>query len=156
MSSVIAFGTDHSAFHHYEEIISYIKKAKPSVSVVHCGCYSADSMDYPDVAVEVAQTVASGKAYAGILICGSGIGVSIAANKVDGIRAALCHDVTTAQLSRKHNNANIMCAGVRTSGLLIIEEMIHAFLNEEYTKDPRHEQRIKKITEVEKLQTTKS
>lgn len=147
---VIAFGTDHSAFKDQGEIESYIKKVNPEIQVLHCGCHSAASMDYPDVATTVAEAVASGKAAAGVLICGSGIGVSLAANKIPGVRAALCHDITTARLAREHNNANIICAGCRTSGLLVIEEMIKVFLTEKFSEGTRHKQRIGKICGLEK------
>lgn len=146
---IVALGTDHSGFNDHQEIMSYIKSADPTIDVVHYGCHSTQSMDYPDVAVTVAEAVASGKVDFGILICGTGIGVSLAANKVPGVRAALCHDVTTAKLARQHNNANILCAGIRTSGLLEIEEMIHAFLNEPFTYDERHQRRINKIHDTE-------
>lgn len=147
---VIAFGTDHSAFKDQGDIESYIKKVDPEIQVLHCGCHSAASTDYPDVATAVAAAVASGKAVAGVLICGTGIGMSLAANKIPGIRAALCHDITTARLAREHNNANIICAGARTSGLLVIEEMIKVFLTEKFSEGTRHTQRIRKLCELEK------
>lgn len=147
---VIAYGTDHAAFQQQAEIESYIKKVDPNIQVLHCGCHSGASMDYPDVVTTVAEAVASGKASAGVLICGTGIGVSIAANKVPGIRAALCHDITTVQLCRDHNNANILCAGVRTTGLLIIEQMIKIFLTENFPDAPNHRRRINKISSMEK------
>lgn len=147
---VIAFGSDHTAFKRHDDLVGYIKKVDPTIQVLHCGCYSAEKMDYPEVAVKVAEAVASGKASAGILICGTGIGVSIAANKVPGVRAALCHDLTTARLCREHNNANILCAGIRTCGPLVLEQMIHAFLADPFPVNAHHERRIGKITGVER------
>lgn len=145
----IAFGSDHAAYRDHAWLQAAIKAALPDAEIINFGPHTADPVDYPDVAQLVAQAVASGKCTAGILVCGSGIGVSIAANKVPGVRAALCHDVTTAELSRLHNNANIMCAGVRTTGSLIIEQMISVFLKTSFTHDPRHEKRIQKMTALE-------
>ncbi len=111
------------------------------------GCFTTDSVDYPKVAEEVAKVVASdGKL--GLLICGSGMGMSIAANKVKGIRAAVVSDVTAARLARQHNDANILCLGARLIGTEVAKEICEVFYSTPFLKD-RHEKRVKQIGELE-------
>jgi len=111
------------------------------------GCYTADPVDYPDIAKKVAERVAKGDFERGILICDTGIGMSIAANKVKGIRAALCHDAFSARRARQHNDANILClgAGRRQEG---IAEIVQAYLSTEF-EDGRHQRRVDKIKAME-------
>src|SRR5262249_11460837 len=113
------------------------------------GTHSQDTVDYPDYAIEVASAVADGKADLGILICGSGIGMEIAANKVPGIRAALAWNQETARLSRSHNDANILAVGYRTTPPETIRQIVHTFLTTEF-EGGRHQQRVEKITSLEK------
>jgi ribose 5-phosphate isomerase B len=117
--------------------------------VVDMGPDSADRVDYPDYAEKVARAVARERESHGILICGTGIGMSIAANKIDGIRAAHCHDYYTAQMARAHNDANILCFGERVSGPGVIESMIDAFVSTPF-EGGRHEGRVAKIMALEK------
>ncbi len=113
------------------------------------GTTSEDSVDYPDYAEKVALGVAGGAADRGVLVCGSGIGMSIAANKVPGIRAALAWNEETARLSREHNDANIVAVGARTTPFETIDTIIRTFMTTEFS-DGRHQQRIRKIAQIEK------
>jgi len=106
------------------------------------------SVDYPDFAHRVAQAVAGGEADLGILICGTGIGMSMSANRHRGVRAALCHDAFTAEMSRRHNDANVLCLGARVTGLGVAEQMVSIFLDTDF-ESGRHQRRIEKI-EIER------
>ena len=112
------------------------------------GCYTADSMDYPDIAFPTAQAVASGEFERGILICGTGIGVSICANKVKGIRCALCSDVVSAELTRQHNDSNVLAMGGRIIGVEVAKAIVKTWLATEFTGG-RHQRRIDKISACE-------
>ena len=112
------------------------------------GTYSDDSCDYPDYAGPAAKAVASGKCDKGVVVCGTGIGVSITANKVDGIRCALCHDVFSAKATRAHNDTNMLAMGQRVIGEGLALEILHAWLETEY-EGGRHDQRIKKMMAYE-------
>lgn len=138
----IAIGGDHAAVDQKAEIIRYLESE--GYSVINFGTDSYDSVDYPDYAVKVANDVANGNSDKGILICGSGIGVSIAANKVKGIRAALCYNEETAKLARQHNNANIICYGARFIEVDSAKKLIDNFLTTEF-EGGRHENRVNKI-----------
>lgn len=142
----IAFGCDHAGIEIKDKLISFIKSL--GNEVIDCGTDSAASCDYPDFALKVAENVASKKADKGILICGTGIGMSIAANKVKGIRAAVCWSKDTAKLISQHNNANIMCAGARIADVDEICSWIKIFFETEF--ETRHEKRINKISQIEK------
>ena len=138
----IAIGSDHAGFNLKESI-------KPTIvqlghSYEDFGCNDNSSVDYPDFAFAVADAVAQGKFDRGILICGSGIGMSIVANKVPGIRAALCHDTFTAKGCRKHNDANILCMGERVIGTGLADEIVTAYLNSEF-EGGRHAVRLEKM-----------
>ena len=140
----IAIGSDHAGFSLKKTIIDYL--TDKGIQVDDCGTYSEESTDYPDYAAKVAKTVASDDSYAGILICGTGIGISIAANRFKGVRAALCHDSFTATMSRRHNNANILAMGAKVVSWEIAKEIIDIWLSEEY-EGGRHERRLEKIEE---------
>ena len=140
----IAIGSDHAGFSLKQTIIDYL--TDKGIQVDDCGTYSEESTDYPDYAAKVAKTVVSDDSYAGILICGTGIGISIAANRFKGIRAALCHDSFTAAMSRRHNNANILAMGAKVVSWEIAKEIIDIWLSEEY-EGGRHERRLEKIEE---------
>lgn len=143
---MIAFGCDHGGFVLKQEIFAYLDEQ--GIAYKDFGCYNADSCDYPDIAKPVAQAVASGECDKGILVCGTGIGVSITANKVKGIRAALCGDCFSAQATREHNNANIVAIGARVTGPGLAIKIIDTFLHTEFSGDERHVRRISKIEEV--------
>jgi ribose 5-phosphate isomerase B len=139
----VAIGCDHAGYEYKEEV----KKAleEKGITVSDKGTYSADSVDYPDFAHPVANDVSSGKSGFGILICGSGNGVCITANKHQGIRAALCWKEELAALSRQHNNANILCIPARFVSLLEAKAMVEIFMNTAF-EGGRHEKRVEKIT----------
>jgi ribose 5-phosphate isomerase B len=142
----IALGSDHAGFQFKEKLKSVI------ILLGHTfedfGTHTQTSCDYPDYAEPVARAVASAKCDRGILICGTGIGMSISANKVRGIRAALCCDVQSARMSREHNNANVLCLGARASEFEAASEIVKVWLLTEFAAG-RHEQRVKKITAIE-------
>ena len=135
-------GTDHAGFEVKPFVIDYLQKK--GIEVEDLGTYSNESVDYPDFAHKVAQAVLENPGSMGILICGSGIGMSLAANKHKGIRAALCHDYYTAEMARRHNNANILCFGARIVGLGEIESILEAWLTHEF-EGGRHQKRVEKI-----------
>ncbi len=138
----LAMACDHGGF----ELKEILKKSlsESENEIVDLGVHSTDSMDYPDKAHEIAEAVLSGKADLGILVCGTGVGVSIAVNRHPGIRAALCTDPFMARMSREHNNANILCLGGRVIGPSLAEDIVYAFLNGEF-QGGRHARRIEKI-----------
>mgnify|MGYP000980532298 CR=1 FL=1 len=144
---MIAIGCDHGGYNLKKHIIQYLEEK--NISYKDFGCYSCDSVDYPDYAQKVAEAVASGEFDKGILICGTGIGISIAANKVPGIRAALCHDCFSAEATRQHNDSNILTMGERVVGPGLAVKIVDIWLNTEF-QGGRHATRIDKITEIEK------
>ena len=135
-------GTDHAGFEVKAFVIEFLKNR--GIEVEDLGTYSSESVDYPDYAHKVAKAVLENPGTMGILICGSGIGMSLAANKHKGIRAALCHDYYTAKMARLHNDANILCFGARIVGKGEIESILEAWLNTEF-EGGRHLRRVKKI-----------
>jgi len=142
----IAIGCDHRGYDLKKQIMDFL----PGIGHTSqdFGCYSTDSVDYPDIAKKVAGVVTSGEFERGILICGTGLGMSIAANKVKGIRAALCCDELASSRSRKHNDANILCLrgeGINTSSSL---EIVKIFLSTAF-ENGRHTRRLNKITKLE-------
>jgi ribose 5-phosphate isomerase B len=143
----IAIGSDHAGFLVKETIRKYLQAA--GYAVDDQGTSSDESVDYPDYGKAVGERVASRQADLGIAVCGSGIGISIAANKVPGIRAALAHDVTTAQLAREHNDANVLALGARIVTAAAALEMVQTFLNTPFAGG-RHQLRIDKISSIEK------
>ncbi|HKY31813.1 MAG TPA: ribose 5-phosphate isomerase B [Candidatus Polarisedimenticolia bacterium] len=142
----VAIGCDHAAVAMKDGIVKSLREA--GLTVQDEGTFSGDAVDYPDFAARVASLVASGKADRGIVLCGTGIGVCIAANKIPGIRAAVCHDVTTARLARRHNDANVLCMGARTTGASTAADAVAAFLETEF-EGGRHVQRVRKIEALE-------
>lgn len=142
----IAVGCDHGGLNLKNMAKDIL--TKQGVEVVDMGTYTTDSVDYPDYADKVAQAVVSGQVERGILVCGTGIGISIAANKIKGIRAALCGDVFSAVMSREHNNANILCLGERVTGAGLAEMIILSWLKTEF-QGGRHAARVDKITGLE-------
>ena len=141
----IAIGCDHRGLN----LKQFVMKLLTEMGYIYedFGCYTTDSVDYPDIAKKVAEAVAKGNFEQGILICDTGIGMSIAANKVKGIRAALCHDAFSAQRARQHNDANILCLGVGEEQD-IIPEIVEAYLTSEF-EGGRHVPRLDKIKAME-------
>ena len=146
----IALGADHGGFELKEEIKKHLEQK--GYEVKDFGTYSTDSCDYPDYALPVAEAVANKEFNLGILICGTGIGIGIAANKVPGIRAALCSDTFSAHATRQHNDANILTMGARVVGPGLALDIVDTFLNAEFEGD-RHVKRIDKIKAIEEKYT---
>lgn len=143
----IAIGCDHGAFRLKNEIIEFLNSE--NYEVKDFGTYSEESCDYPDIALPVAEAVVNKEYDLGILVCGTGIGIGIAANKVPGVRAALCSDTFSAHATREHNNANILTMGQRVVGTGLALDIVKTFLNTEFEGE-RHQKRIDKISEIEK------
>lgn len=142
---MIALGCDHGGYDLMMEVISHLEQR--GIDYKNFGTYSKDSCDYPEFAHAVAHAVADGECEKGILICGTGIGISIAANKVPGIRCALCHDCFSAKATREHNDANILAMGGRVIGPGHALEVVDLFLDTPFSNDERHIRRINKIEE---------
>ena len=140
---MIAIGCDHGGYDLKKEIIAYLKEN--NIAFKDFGCDSTDSVDYPEYAKAVGAAVVSGECEKGILICGTGIGISIAANKIPGVRCALCHDVFSAEATRLHNDANIIAMGGRVIGPGHAIKIVDTFLSTPFSNDERHIRRIKKI-----------
>jgi ribose 5-phosphate isomerase B len=142
----IAIGSDHRGFQVKGKIIDLLKRLNHEV--IDVGTHSTDSVDYPDFAQMVARKVGSGEVERGILICGSGIGMAIAANKVPGVRAAPCHDDLTAEMSRRHNDLNLLCLSADMLGEKLIDRMVEIWLNTPF-EGGRHARRVEKISQLE-------
>lgn len=142
MTKTVALASDHSGLALRAALCETL--AALEINALDLGPEGADSVDYPDYAEKVVEAIKSGKADKGILICGTGIGMSIAANRHKGIRAALCHDVTTARLARQHNDANILCLGARVVASEVARDCLVTFLEAEY-EGGRHQRRVEKL-----------
>lgn len=143
---MIALGSDHGGYGLKQEIKKYLDENR--FEYKDFGCNSTEACDYPEYAKAVAQSVAKGECEKGILICGTGIGISMAANKVKGIRAAVCTDCFTAEATRLHNDANILALGGRVVGPGLAVKITETFLNTEFSGDERHKRRIAQIESV--------
>ncbi len=142
---MIAIGSDHAGYALKCEIIKHLEEK--GVQFIDCGC-NGESVDYPDIAEKTCAKVVSGEADKGILICGTGVGISISANKIKGIRAALCGDWYSAKYTRLHNNANVLCMGGRVIGAGLAAEITDIFLETEF-EGGRHARRVEKIMKLE-------
>ncbi len=142
----VSIGSDHRGTEQKKIVASAVTKA--GFEPVDCGTYSTEPCDYPDIALKVAQQVAAGESQFGILICGTGIGMSIAANKVNGIRAAVCCDVESAILSRQHNNANVLCLAGSGHDAAAYTEIVTKWLETAF-EGGRHARRVDKIMQLE-------
>ena len=140
---MIALGSDHGGYELKQEIISHLESK--GIAYRDYGSYSPEPADYPEYAHTVAHAVVNGECEKGILICGTGIGISIAANKVKGIRAAVCTDCFTAEATRMHNDANILALGGRVVGPGLALKIVDTFLNTPFSGEERHSRRISKI-----------
>jgi ribose 5-phosphate isomerase B len=145
---IVAIGSDHGGFEMKAFIINNL--TEESFHTIDCGTCSGKSVDYPDIAAEVCRRVKANDADLGIVICGTGIGISIAANKIDGIRAALCHTEFSARMARQHNNANVLALGGRVLGNDLAVSIVRTFLTEQFSKEDRHQRRIDKMMSFEK------
>ncbi|MCP2238896.1 ribose 5-phosphate isomerase B [Thermoanaerobacterium thermosaccharolyticum] len=144
---MIAIGSDHGGYELKEAIKKHLDEK--GIEYKDFGTFSEESVDYPDFALKVAEAVASGEFEKGILLCGTGVGISIAANKVPGIRAAHVSDAFSARYSKEHNNANVLCMGGRVVGPGLAAILVDEWLNAEF-QGGRHQKRLDKITEIEK------
>lgn len=143
----VAIGSDHGGLDLKNLLAEELRG--DGVEVIDVGINKAESVDYPDYAKKVAMMVSREEIDFGVLICGTGIGMSITANKFKGVRAALCWDIFTARMSRRHNNANILTLGGRVTGPELAKEILKTFLSEPF-EEGRHKRRVDKITEIEK------
>ena len=150
---MIALGCDHGGYALKEHIKEFLHSK--GLECRDFGCYSTQSCDYPEFARAAAQAVADGTCEKGIVICTTGIGVSIVANKVKGIRCALCHETVSAQLTRQHNNANMLAIGAGVTGAALAERIVEAFLTAEF-EGGRHARRVGLITQMEEEQAKAS
>lgn len=145
---MIAIGCDHGGFELKEKIVSFLKEK--NIEVKDFGCYSKDSCDYPVFGRAAAKAVADGECEKGIVICTTGIGISISANKIKGVRCALCSDTLSAKMTRLHNNANVLAMGAGIIGENLAYDIVETFLGTEFSGEERHQRRIDLIEAEEK------
>lgn len=143
----IALASDHAGFNLKQEILDYLKSSDHELADL--GTYTCDSVDYPDYAKFLGDAVRSGKADRGILICGSGVGAAVAANKLPGIRAGLCHDTYSAHQGVEHDDVNVLCLGARVIGPALAMDLVDAFLGARFTNEERHKRRLEKVRQLE-------
>lgn len=146
MPGTLILGSDHAGLKLKNHLLQWLQGQ--AYTVEDCGVFTPESMDYPDIAATVGRQVLATSEALGILVCGSGIGVAIAANKLRGIRAAHCHDPISARLSRQHNNANVLTLGERLVTPLLAEEIVRAWLAATF-EGGRHQQRVDKMAALE-------
>jgi ribose 5-phosphate isomerase B len=144
----LAIGSDHAGFPMKGSIIGILKSWGHSVK--DCGSYTPDPVDFPDIAAAVCAEVKAGRAQRGIMVCGTGVGASIAANKVNGIRAALCHDVYSAHQCVEHDDVNVICMGAWIIGIRVAEEILAAYLKARFSTSEEFRRRVRKLSEMEK------
>lgn len=151
----IAIGADHGGHPLNERVIEILRAAGHEIEDfgTHDG---TQSDDYPDYAVKVGEAVRDGRAECGIVICGSGVGAAVAANKLRGVRAALCGDTYSAHQSREHDDCNVLCLGARVVGVELAMEIVRAFVGARFTGEERHQRRLKKVLDIERRETTNS
>ncbi|HEV8134254.1 MAG TPA: ribose 5-phosphate isomerase B [Pyrinomonadaceae bacterium] len=145
----IAIGADHAGYPLNERVIEELRNA--GHELIDFGTHDGSVPDdYPDYAKKVGESIQSGSTEIGILICGSGVGAAVAANKLRGIRAALCGDTYSGHQSREHDDCNVLCVGARVTGVELALEIIRAFVNARFTGEERHKRRLAKVAELEK------
>lgn len=150
----IAIGSDHAGFLLKQLLKEFLEDRGDQVEDV--GTKTADPVDYPDYAEAVAVSILSGDSDRGVLICGSGVGASIAANKIPGIRAGLCHDTYSAHQGVEHDKMNVLVLGALVIGLAMARELVHSFVIAEFTNEDRHRQRLAKVTAIENRYSTRT
>lgn len=146
VEGMLAIGCDHGGFELKIDVLKYLDES--GIDYIDFGCNSRDAVDYPIYSKKVCDSILSGECDKGILICGTGIGISIAANKFPGIRAALCSDCFSAEATRQHNDANVLALGARVVGNGLALKIINTFLNTPFSDDERHIKRIKLIEDM--------
>ncbi len=144
----IAVGGDHAGYSLKQWLISQLHAE--AIDLIDCGCESEISCDFPDFAEKVSMEVIRGNAQRGILVCGSGVGVSVAANKIPGIRASVCHDTYSARQGVEHDDMNVLCIGGRIIGSELAKEIVKSFLMARFTPQPRHQARLDKLLDIER------
>lgn len=153
----VAIGGDHAGYPLKQVVAEYLESKTAASggqdvvieSLIDCGTNSTARCDYPDFAIAVSREILMGRADRGIVICGSGVGVSVAANKIPGIRAAICHDTYSAHQGVEHDDMNVLCIGGRIIGSELAMEIVRSFLAARYTPDERHQRRLDKVLEIE-------
>lgn len=148
----VAIGGDHAGFPLKQVVAEQLAsggQAELVGNIIDCGTDSTARCDYPDFAVAVAREILMGNADRGIVVCGSGVGVSVAANKIPGIRAAICHDTYSAHQGVEHDDMNVLCIGGRIIGSELALEIVRSFLSAKYTPSERHQRRLDKVLEIE-------
>lgn len=145
---IIALGNDHAGFSLKKDVLKYLENL--NVEVIDCGSYDAEPVDFPDIARQVCETVLEGKADRGMMVCGTGVGASIAANKIPGIRAAVCHDFHSAYQSVEHDDVNVMCIGAQIVGSWIVKDLIGAYIKAEFSTEEHFRRRVDKLAEMER------
>ena len=143
----VALGADHGGFELRDVVRDYLEQEK--YSVLDFGTFTPDPVDYPDYALSVGKAILDGKAELGILICGSGVGASVAVNKIPGIRAGLCHDTFSAHQGREDDDTNVLCLGARVIGHQLALEIVRTFLQAKFSGAERHERRLAKVRQIE-------
>lgn len=143
----LAIGGDHAGFDMKGLVEDFLKSS--GLSVTNCGTHDCEPCDFPDFAEAVAMEILSGRAQRGILVCGSGVGVSVAANKIPGIRASLCHDSYSSRQGVEHDDMNVLCIGARVIGQELARDIVRSFLSAKYAPQPRHQKRVDKILAIE-------
>jgi ribose 5-phosphate isomerase B len=147
---IIAVATDHGGFPLKQRVIDVVRECGDEV--LDLGTYSTDAVDYPDFAQAIGEALQQGRAQRGILMCGSGVGASVAANKMIGIRAGLCHDTYSAHQGVEHDNMNVLCLGARVIGPELMADLVRAYLGANFTGEERHVRRLAKVDAIEQSQ----
>jgi len=146
---IIAIGADHGGFHLKQTVVVLLKEL--GHTALDVGAYTDDPSDYPDFAMAVAELILRKKAKRGILICGSGVGACVAANKFPGVRASVCHDTFSARQGVEDDDMNLLCLGARVIGPKLAEEVVKTFLSAEFSNAPRHRRRLRKVKAIERV-----
>ncbi|WP_338786232.1 ribose 5-phosphate isomerase B [Metabacillus sp. FJAT-53654] len=144
---IVALGCDHAGFPLKAEVIDHLKSL--GITVIDYGCHSIEEVDFPDITRSVCQSIKSGEAERGIMVCGTGVGASIAANKFVGIRAAVCHDIHSAHQSVEHDDVNVMCIGAKIVGPWLAKDLINAFFKAEFSTEEHFRRRVGKLHQLE-------
>lgn len=147
----VVIGGDHAGFDLKQELAGYLREQ--GHEVVDVGTDGPAAVDYPDFAAAVSAALLDGRAERGVLICGSGVGAAVAANKIHGIRAGLCHDTYSARQGVEHDDVNVLCLGARIIGVALARELVDAFLGAAYTGEDRHARRLSKVLDLEQRGT---
>ena len=147
MVTGVAIASDHAGFALKEEIAADLRRE--GFQVLDLGTYTMESVDYPDYARALGKAIREGQGERGILVCGSGVGACVAANKMRGVRAGLCHDTYSARQGVEHDDMNVLCLGARVIGIELARELVSAFLSARFSGEERHVRRLEKVKEIE-------